>query len=122
MLKMRSRLAPCAALLLLLTQTGTAQGPLDPPLVISQIYGGGGGAGALFPDYIELYNRSSAPVSLAGWSLQYASATGTGLFGVTGQITLLPDVMVPPGTYFLVRESGAGAFPVPFYSDRKSVV
>lgn len=107
--------ALCAAVLLLISHLGSAQAPADPPVVISQLYGGGGGAGALFPDYIELYNRSAAPVSLAGWSLQYASATGTGQLGAPNQITLLPDVMLPPDSYFLVRESGAGPLPTPFY-------
>jgi DNA/RNA endonuclease G (NUC1) len=47
--------------------------------VISQLYGGGGNAGAAFQnDYIELFNRGTAPVDLTGWSLQYAAATGNG--------------------------------------------
>src|SRR6202012_3180977 len=29
-------------------------------------------------DFIELYNNESSPVNLAGWSLQYSSAAGTG--------------------------------------------
>ncbi len=31
-------------------------------------------------DFIELFNRGTPPVSLSGWSLQYASAIGTGNF------------------------------------------
>src|SRR5688572_4737198 len=47
-------------------------------LVIRQIYGGGGNAGASFKnDFIELFNRGTAPVSLANKSLQYAKADGT---------------------------------------------
>lgn len=47
-------------------------------VVISQIYGGGGNSGALYKnDFIELFNRGSSPVSLDGWSVQYASATGS---------------------------------------------
>ena len=45
----------------------------SPPagLVISQVYGGGGNAGALFThDFVELFNRGGAPVGLAGWSVQ----------------------------------------------------
>ena len=59
-------------------------------VVISQIYGAGGNSGAtLQNDYVELFNRGAEPVSLAGWSVQYASATGSGNFGAnTGQITL----------------------------------
>ena len=48
-------------------------------LVISQVYGGGGNAGSVYKnDFIELHNRGASSVSLAGWSVQYASsATGT---------------------------------------------
>ena len=47
-------------------------------VVISQIYGGGGNSGATWRnDFVELFNRGAAPVSVDGWSVQYASATGT---------------------------------------------
>ncbi len=50
--------------------------------VVSQVYGGGGNAGATFThDYIELFNRGTVPVDLDGLSVQYTSATGTGNFG-----------------------------------------
>lgn len=86
-------------------------------IVISQVYGGGGNAGApLTHDYIELFNRGSGPVSLAGWSLQYTSATGTGNFGASAsQITELPAISLNPGQYLLVQEAqgtGPGA-PLP---------
>src|SRR5207248_5272579 len=46
-------------------------------LVISQVYGGGGNAGAqLKNDFIEVFNRGSAPIPLGGMSVQYASTTG----------------------------------------------
>ncbi|HNG61925.1 MAG TPA: lamin tail domain-containing protein, partial [Cellvibrionaceae bacterium] len=49
----------------------------SPDLVISQVYGGGGSAGAPYShDFIEVFNRGTAPVNLNGWSLQYASAAG----------------------------------------------
>jgi len=48
-------------------------------VVISQIYGGGGNSGATYAnDYVELYNRGTATADLTGWSLQYASSTGSG--------------------------------------------
>ncbi len=51
-------------------------------IVISQVYGGGGNPVASYThDFIELFNRGTSTVSLAGLSLQYASATGTGNFG-----------------------------------------
>jgi predicted extracellular nuclease len=73
-------------------------------IVISQVYGGGGNAGSTFKnDFIELFNAGTAPVSLTGWSVQYASAAGT-----TWQVTALNGSLAP-GQYFLVQESqGAG--------------
>src|SRR5882672_605609 len=66
-------------------------------IVISQVYGGGGNAGATYKnDFIELFNRGSAPASLTGWSVQYAAATGT-----TWQKTDLTAVTLQPGQYYL---------------------
>jgi predicted extracellular nuclease len=79
-------------------------------LVVSQIYGGGGNTGAQYThDYVELFNPTGAPISLAGLSIQYASATGTGNFGAnSGQLTELTGT-VQPGQYFLVQQAaGAG--------------
>jgi uncharacterized protein len=74
------------------------------PVVISQVYGGGGNTGAtLKNDYIELLNRSAAPVNLSGWSVQYASATGA-----TWQKTTLTGTL-QPGQYWLIQQAvGAG--------------
>ncbi len=73
-------------------------------VVVSQVYGGGGNAGAtLKNDFIELYNRGTASVSLAGWSVQYASAAGT-----SWATTVLSGSIVP-GAYYLIQEAqGAG--------------
>lgn len=73
-------------------------------IVISQVYGGGGNAGSTWTnDFIELHNVSNAPVSVAGWSVQYASATGT-----SWQVTNLSG-SIPAGGYYLVQEAvGAG--------------
>jgi uncharacterized protein len=78
--------------------------------VISQVYGGGGNSGAPYThDYVELFNRGTAAVSLSGMSIQYASATGTGDLGAnSGQLTELPNVSLQPGQYYLVQQ-GAGA-------------
>jgi DNA/RNA endonuclease G (NUC1) len=83
-----------------------------PSLVISQIYGGGGNSGATFKnDFIELYNPGGSPVSVAGWSVQYASAAGT-----TWQVTALSGT-IPAGGYYLVQEAqgsgGTVALPTP---------
>lgn len=80
-------------------------------VVISQVYGAGSNSGALYThDYIELFNRGTSPVSLSGWSLQYASSAGTGNFGASAtQITELPNVVLQPGQYFLVQQAGGAA-------------
>ena len=74
-------------------------------VVISQVYGGGGNSGATYKqDFIELFNRSSEPVNLAGWSVQYASSTGS-----SWQVTILTDFTLQPGQYYLVQQAqGAG--------------
>ncbi len=82
----------------------------SPNVVISQVYGGGGNSGATFRnDFIELFNRGASPVSLAGWSVQYASTTGTSWTAtpLTGSIA--------PGQHYLVQESAGtgGTTPLP---------
>jgi predicted extracellular nuclease len=84
-------------------------------VAISQVYGGGGNTGAPFTnDFIELVNRGTAPASLAGWSLQYTSATGTGNLGANAsQLTELPAVSLDPGQYLLVEEASNAAVGAP---------
>ncbi len=76
---------------------------VSPDVVISQVYGGGGNSGAPYTnDFVELYNRGASAVSLAGWSIQYTSATGTGNLGAnSGQLTPLSGSLAP-GQYLLV--------------------
>ena len=63
-----------AAVLLL---SAAAQGA-SPDLVVSQVFAGGGNAGATFTnDYVELFNRGNSTVDLSGWTVQYATAAGT---------------------------------------------
>lgn len=80
----------------------------DSPVVISQVYGGGGNSGAPFnADFIELFNRSASPVNLSGWSVQYGSAAGQVAWGVT---SLGQGVTLAPGKYLLVQQAvGANA-------------
>lgn len=76
----------------------------QPAVVISEVYGGGGNSGAIYThDYIELFNRGDAPATLDGWSVQYASRTGT-----SWQVTELSGTL-EPGQYYLVQQArGAG--------------
>ena len=82
-------------------------------LVISQIYGGGGNTGAQFTnDFIEVFNRGTTTVDLAGWSVQYNSATDTDAWAVTPLCANGPCLLAP-GHYFLVREGASGTTNLP---------
>jgi hypothetical protein len=72
-------------------------------IVISAVYGGGGGSSKSDwqHDYVELFNAGSVPVSLNGWSIQYAAATQT----TWNNWTYLPNIRLLPGQYFLVQEA-----------------
>jgi hypothetical protein len=84
-----------------------------PTIVISQVYGGGGNSGAPYnAKFVELFNRGAAPASIAGWSIQYASATGTAHFA--SNVVTLPDAVVPAGGYFLIGlATGINGAPLP---------
>lgn len=73
-------------------------------VVVSEVYGGGGNSGAtLTNDYVELLNRSGAPIAIDGWSVQYASATGT-----TWQVTPLSGAIAPGGRHLVQQAAGTG--------------
>jgi hypothetical protein len=72
-------------------------------IVISQVFGAGSLSGSPYShDFIELYNPTDKPVSLAGWSVQYSPATNnrwsTGTVQLTGTMA--------PGSYFLIQLNG----------------
>jgi lamin tail-like protein len=102
-----SRLVVCALCALSLVVVPLAHVPqargAASNVAISQIYAGGGNAGATFAnDYVELLNRGAGTVSLAGWSVQYASAASTSWSAVplSGSIR--------PGGYYLVKLGSGG--------------
>lgn len=83
-----------------------------PIIVISQVYGGGGNSGAYYTnDFIELFNKGDQAQDLSGWSVQYASATGS-----SWTATILGG-SIPAGGYYLVQEAqgtgGTSALPAP---------
>ncbi|NUR80240.1 MAG: nuclease, partial [Dermatophilaceae bacterium] len=87
-------------------------GAVSSDVVISEVYGGGGNSGATYRnDFVELRNNGSAAVSVAGWSVQYASASGTSWLrtALTGS--------VPAGGSYLVQLYGGSttgaALPTP---------
>lgn len=89
-------------------------------IVISQVYGGGGNSGATFThDFIELFNRGQVPVTMTGWSVQYASATGPTAPGAW-TTTQLPTVTIAPGKYYLIQQAtnttAGAALPTPDFN------
>ncbi len=101
---------------LLKTLAGQTQGtptptpaPIPTPapaasLVISQLYGGGGGKTSTYGnDYVELFNPTAAAVNLGTYSLQYTSAAGT-----TWSVTKLSG-SIAAGRYFLISEKGGAS-------------
>lgn len=103
------------ALVLVIAPNSRQASALSSGVVISQVYGGGGATGGTptyVYDYIELFNRGSSPVSLNGWSVQYGSSTGSSFSGMT----LLPNVSLAPGQYYMIQQGSAGtvgaAFPI----------
>ena len=94
----------------------TVTAPPDdaPQIVISQIYGAGGNANAVFThDYVELFNRGSTSVNISGWAVQYASSSG-----VAWQVSTITSGTIPAGGYFLVRlASGTNGVALPVEPD-----
>ncbi|TKI56881.1 nuclease [Brevibacillus antibioticus] len=73
-------------------------------VVISEVYGGGGNTGAHYKDdFIELYNPTDTSVSLVGWSVQYAAATGP-----SWNKTDLTGSIAPHGFYLIQQAAGTG--------------
>lgn len=105
-----SGLATAAVVATALTYPTATASATSSDVVISEVYGGGGNAGATYTnDFIELRNTGSTPVDLTGWSVQYASSSGT-----TWNRTALSGV-VQPGKHYLVQEAAGsgGSTPLP---------
>ena len=83
-------------------------------LAISQVFGGGGNSGAqLNSDYVEIVNPTAFSVNLSGYSVQYASSTGTAY-----QTFSLPSFTLLPGQYFLVMgATGTAGSALPVTAD-----
>lgn len=75
-------------------------------VVISEVYTGGGSAGATYQnDFVELYNKTGGSLSLSGYSVQYNPATGGGAYSVVG----LGNVSIPAHGHLLVQMGGSGS-------------
>ena len=83
-------------------------------VVISEVYGGGGNAGALYTnDFIELYNTTASPIDLSASAVQYRGA----LAGASSWVKTNLTGSIPANGYFLIQQAaGAGgtvALPTP---------
>jgi predicted extracellular nuclease len=84
-------------------------------IVINEVYGGAGcgtaGCSTYQNDFIELKNIGMTNVNIGGWSVQYASATGT-----TWSVTIIPAgrFLQPGDTYLIAQAFNAnGVMPLP---------
>ncbi len=105
---------------LLLTIAAFAMGThASAQILINELYPGGGastGAPAYTRDFVELYNTSTTSFSLAGFSLQYASATGNftntivafGAGSIIGPSDYLSVETGPAGTAGATLTAGSG--------------
>src|SRR5438309_4648692 len=85
-------------------------------VTISQVYGGGGNAGATYTnDFIEVFNRGLSLINTTGMSVQYGATAGN-LGANTAQITPLSG-FVSPGQYLLVQEAAGGGGTTPLSPD-----
>lgn len=93
----RALLAVCTSAIV----TATAFAAPSTTVVISQVYGGGNNSGATYRnDFIELHNISNSPVSVDGWSVQYAATSG-----ISWTVGNLAGT-IPAGAYYLISASG----------------
>ncbi len=102
--------AGCAALVAGLLLAPTAQAvDTSSSVVINEVYGGGGNAGAPYTnDFIELVNTGTQPVDLSTWSVQYGSASGTTYGGKTDLVG-----SIAPGARYVVAESAGNTASAP---------
>ncbi|MFC6150034.1 MULTISPECIES: ExeM/NucH family extracellular endonuclease [Mumia] len=83
-------------------------------LVINEAYLNGGSAGATYLNkFVELYNPTSSPIEVDGWTVQYRSYSSTTAF--TGKIALTGTI--PAGAHYLVsgnaNSTNGAALPTP---------
>ena len=93
--------------------TVTIEAPATPTtnhVVISE-FSGGSSVNAK-DEFIELYNPTNSPVSIAGWKVQYKSATGTSYSNSSADV-LPAGAVIQPKSYFLLVGSAWASTTVP---------
>lgn len=83
----------------------STSGPaVSPHIVISQFQTGGGGAGTFNDEFVEIFNRGTAPIDLNGYRLVYRSATGSN--DVQNPFaSWSTSTIIPPGGYYLIAST-----------------
>ena len=106
------RIVTTLALLALCASTSFAANTLR----ISQVYGGGGSATAgptYNVDYVEIFNSGNTAINLAGYTIEYGSATGNWGSSATNIFTFPAGATIQPCAYVLVASgtpsAGGGA-------------
>ncbi len=83
----------------------TLAGPaVSPHLVVSQFQSGGGGAGTFNDEFVEIFNRGSAPIDLNGYRVVYRSASGSNDVAVPFA-SWTSSTIIPPGGYYLIAST-----------------
>ena len=79
--------------------------PAGTGLVISEVYGAGGNAGAVLnADFVELYNPTGAAISVTGDYIHYRAGNG-----VSGGSPFALTGSVPAGGHYLIQMGAVGA-------------
>jgi hypothetical protein len=80
------------------------------PVIITQIYGGGGNSGAAYKsDFIEFYNTTDTDIDISGWTVYYVAAT---LSSTTVKYEFPLNTRIKAGKHFALKcADGAGTQP-----------
>ncbi|MCL3819867.1 ExeM/NucH family extracellular endonuclease [Aeromicrobium wangtongii] len=97
--------AVAVASLVAIPPAPVAAAPGNTNIVINEVYPNGGSATGYFKNrFYELYNPTSTPINVNGWSLQYRSPTNT--TAAFGSVSPLGDKTIAPGGYLLISGPG----------------
>ncbi|MCZ7557994.1 MAG: phospholipase D-like domain-containing protein [Bacteroidia bacterium] len=101
------RYLSAAALLLLLSPLALSQTASN--VVISEFATRGGSIGNQAGEFIELYNPTGSPISMAGWRLEYQSASGS---SYSVMATVPPGTVIRARSFFLCASPTWAGTPV----------
>jgi hypothetical protein len=85
--------------------SGAIEEPTGGPVVISEFRVRGPNGAA--DEFVELYNRSVAPVDVGGWLIRGSNSSGV----VSTRATIPSGTVIPPNCYFLATNSSTSGGP-----------